>query len=101
VHATTRRVGFIASLDTRTSRVLFILWEWANKMTLVKMPIDSENYDVYNGFFRTAFWATIGRSFVCKSVISVLWANRSYPTFELRHRFCAFLNRMTASLTGG
>jgi hypothetical protein len=27
VHATTRRVGFIASLDTRTSRVLFILWE--------------------------------------------------------------------------
>jgi hypothetical protein len=25
VHATARRVGFIASLDTRTSRALFIL----------------------------------------------------------------------------
>jgi hypothetical protein len=66
VYATTRRVDFIASLDTRTSRLLFILWKWSNKMIGVRIWIDWENSDVYNTFLRTAFWSSASGFFCFK-----------------------------------
>jgi hypothetical protein len=58
VHATTCRICFIASLDTWTSRLGFIHWEWANKMLRLTIWIDSGHF-----ICLTAFWASASTHF--------------------------------------